>query len=110
MTTLLLLAPEDNILVALGAVSKGANPVSDGSAVDVQEPVVLGHKIARVAIPRGETVIKYGVPIGSAVSDIEAGQHVHIHNMKSDYTPTHSLEETAQGHRKTESGSEGRRS
>jgi hypothetical protein len=30
-------------------------------------------------------VIKFGVPIGSATVPIEAGRHVHVHNIKSDY-------------------------
>ena len=29
--------------------------------------------------------VKYGLPIGSATRDIEAGEHVHVQNMKSDY-------------------------
>jgi hypothetical protein len=37
-------------------------------------------------------VIKYGVSIGSATRDIELGELVHLHNMKSDYLPTYTLE------------------
>jgi hypothetical protein len=36
-------------------------------------------------------VLKYGAPIGSATADIAPGAHVHVHNMMSDYTPTHHL-------------------
>ncbi|MEY8828668.1 UxaA family hydrolase [Sedimentitalea sp. XS_ASV28] len=94
---LLLLSDTDNVLVALGPVDAGPNPVSDGTFVDVKQPVTLGQKIARVAIARGEKIRKYGVPIGSASVDISPGDHVHVHNIQSDYTATHSLTETAGG-------------
>ena len=38
-------------------------------------------------------LLKYGVSIGSALRDIAAGEHVHLHNMQSDYLPTYTLEE-----------------
>ena len=28
-------------------------------------------------------------PIGAAVRRIEAGEHVHLHNLRSDYIPAH---------------------
>lgn len=42
-----------------------------------------GHKYAARDIKCGENVIKYGNPIGHAVSDIKKGEHVHSHNMKT---------------------------
>ena len=96
---LLLLCDTDNVLVALGPVAPGPQPVSDGGRIDVVEGVTLGQKIARRAITRGEKVMKYGVSIGSASTEIAAGEHVHVHNMQSDYTPTHSLKETEGGAR-----------
>jgi SAF domain len=33
-------------------------------------------------IEAGDQVVKYGVAIGLATSDIRAGQHVHVHNLK----------------------------
>ncbi len=59
-----------------------------------------GHKYALTDIKSGENIIKYGNPIGHAVTDIKKGDHVHSHNMKTnlssnltytyepDYTPT----------------------
>jgi len=44
------------------------------------------------AIAQGEKVCKYGCPIGSATRPIEVGQHVHVHNLKSDYFPTFTRE------------------
>ncbi len=42
-----------------------------------------GHKYAVRHIGSGEDIIKYGNPIGHALCDIEAGEHVHVHNMKT---------------------------
>jgi hypothetical protein len=52
----------------------------------------LGHKVASCAIPLGKQVIKFGIPIGSATEDIDLGDHVHLHNLKSDYIPTYTLD------------------
>lgn len=95
--TLLRLSPEDNVLVATGPVRAGWATINGGGEIDVREAVTLGHKLAARAIRRGEKIIKYGVPIGSATMDIPAGAHVHVHNIQSDYTPTHMLNETSGG-------------
>lgn len=42
-----------------------------------------GHKYAIRDIKNGESVIKYGFPIGHATCDIKAGEHVHTHNLKT---------------------------
>ena len=41
------------------------------------------HKYALRDIKAGENVIKYGQPIGHATADINAGEHVHTHNVKT---------------------------
>lgn len=92
---LLILSADDNVAVALDAVGPGRVGCSDGSEIAVAKAVTLGQKIARRAIRRGEKIIKYGVSIGSATADIAPGEYVHIHNLKSDYTPTYALDETA---------------
>lgn len=48
-----------------------------------RQDIPLGHKIAMQRIKAGDKVIKYNVPIGNAVSDIEQGEHVHTHNLKT---------------------------
>jgi altronate hydrolase len=42
-----------------------------------------GHKYALRKIKSGENIIKYGFPIGHATCDIEIGEHVHTHNVKT---------------------------
>ena len=45
--------------------------------------IPLGHKIALVDFKVGDTVIKYGHDIGRIVADAAAGDHVHVHNLKT---------------------------
>lgn len=47
------------------------------------EDILLGHKISLQDHKVGDPVIKYGHDIGRVVADIEKGQHVHIHNLKT---------------------------
>lgn len=95
--TLIRLGAEDNVLIAPGPIEAGNCGISGGGALNVITPVTLGHKLAARDIRAGEHIIKYDVPIGSATQDILAGTHVHVHNMKSDYTATYILEQTAAG-------------
>ena len=48
-----------------------------------------GHKYASKDIKSGENIIKYGFPIGVAVTDIKCGEHVHSHNLKTSLSGTH---------------------
>jgi (2R)-sulfolactate sulfo-lyase subunit alpha len=45
--------------------------------------VPLGHKVAMVDMPLEKHVIEYGREIGYTVAPIKAGEHVHVHNIKS---------------------------
>jgi altronate dehydratase len=47
--------------------------------------IPFGHKVAISHIRMGEPIIKYGEIIGSAKTDIKAGDWVHIHNVRDDY-------------------------
>jgi (2R)-sulfolactate sulfo-lyase subunit alpha len=43
----------------------------------------LGHKVAMRDLAPDRQVIEYGRTIGSTVTTIAAGEHVHVHNIKS---------------------------
>jgi (2R)-sulfolactate sulfo-lyase subunit alpha len=45
--------------------------------------IPIGHKIALKPLQAGDTVIKYGVDIGKVVAPIAAGEHLHVHNVKT---------------------------
>jgi hypothetical protein len=86
---LLLLSPGDNIVVARENLAAGTRLQLAGQAVVLGEDIMRGHKLACRAIQFGDKIMKYGAPIGSAVAAIAPGEHVHVHNIKSDYTATH---------------------
>ena len=88
-----LLSPGDNIVVLARSLSSGESLEVGGVSRLLDVPLGLGHKLAARPIRSGEKILKYGVPIGSATCDIDAGDHVHLHNMKSDYLPTYTLDE-----------------
>ncbi|WP_417271375.1 UxaA family hydrolase [Celeribacter sp.] len=89
----LLLHEDDNVLVARQAAPEGTRVTLETAEVQLARPIPLAHKIARHAIPQGAKILKYGMPIGIATRDIAAGEHVHIHNIRSAYTPTHALQD-----------------
>jgi altronate dehydratase len=83
------LSEKDNVAVALAALTPGETVRADATVVQSANHVPAGHKIALRPIALGEKVIKYGAPIGSATRAIAPGEHVHAHNLASDYLPTH---------------------
>lgn len=88
---LLRLAPGDNVAVLRAHVAAGEALRIAGRRHVVDIAAGPGHKIAVRPIGKGERVLKYGAPIGSAMRDISPGQYVHIHNVRSDYIPTYTL-------------------
>ena len=90
---LLLLDPRDNVLVARRRLAAGEMLAIEGEMIALAADLPLGHKLARRPIAAGEKIVKYGAPIGSATATILRGAHVHVHNVRSDYTPTYHLED-----------------
>jgi hypothetical protein len=88
---LLMLAPGDSVYVLRAAIDAGEAIMVDGQQVVVEKRIGMGHKLAAKAMGPEDKVIKYGAPIGSATQPIAIGEHVHLHNLKSDYTPTYAL-------------------
>ena len=54
--------------------------INPNDNVEIRED---GHKYALRDIAEGENVIKYGMPIGHATKPIAKGEHVHVHNVKT---------------------------
>lgn len=74
---LLQLSAEDNVGVALRALKSGEK-IND---LLLQQAVPKGHKVALASIAAGARVVKYAQTIGVARSNIDAGQHIHTHNL-----------------------------
>lgn len=73
----------DNVAVALRPLNKGEVLQAAETAVTLMEDIPQGHKFALREIKSGEEVVKYGFRIGFAKEDIQPGQWVHVHNVKT---------------------------
>ena len=85
----------DNVLTVISTLEPGETIQIGGKTIAVKTRLPIGHKVAARAIAPGEKILKYGAPIGSATCAIAAGEHVHTHNLKSDYLPTFLREDQA---------------
>jgi altronate dehydratase small subunit len=89
----ILLNESDNTVVACAPLPTGTALDLGGNFVTLTADIDIGHKLARMPIRCSEKIIKYGAVIGSANADIAVGEHVHTHNMDSDYLPTYTLDD-----------------
>ena len=90
MKNAMLIDPADNVVVAIEPIAKDS-PVEydcggETRRLTALEDITIYHKLACRDIAQGEPVVKYGQHIGSAVTEIRAGQHVHVHNVESHST------------------------
>jgi altronate dehydratase small subunit len=85
----LALHTNDNVVICIRSLSAGEEVLIDGQPAKMAVALGIGHKIARRTIREGEPIVKYGIIIGTATADIPRGDHIHTHNMKSNYIPTY---------------------
>jgi (2R)-sulfolactate sulfo-lyase subunit alpha len=52
-------------------------------ALTARQDIPIGHKLALADMKAGDTVYKYGEDIGRVVAPIRAGEHAHVHNIKT---------------------------
>jgi altronate hydrolase len=90
---------KDNVAVALTDIANGDTVSIDNKVIHIVSVIPQGHKFATTSIKKNDDVVKYGYPIGHAISDIKEGEHVHYHNTKTnlegllDYTYNPKLED-----------------
>ena len=82
MNPVIVISESDNVATALEALEAG-QVITSPAPFTVREQIPRGHKVSMRIIPAGESVIKYGNPIGVATSEIPQGFHVHTHNVAS---------------------------
>jgi arabinonate dehydratase len=75
------LHPTDNVAIARVALPAGTELRVDGIPVLTRDAIPAGHKVALWDIAAGETVERYGQMIGRAKVPIDAGHHIHTHNL-----------------------------
>ena len=74
------LNPLDNVLIARQALPQGLH--LDAEAITVRQPIPSGHKLATERVEQGQPLRRYGQIIGFASQAINAGDHVHVHNVQ----------------------------
>ena len=81
------LSPVDNVVTVTREIPSGGSiswlSNEQEHTVTASQTIPLYHKAATAPIPAGSPVYKYGQPIGVALTDIKAGDHVHTHNLAS---------------------------
>lgn len=89
MRDFLIHSGQDNVGVVVRNVKPGESLTGEtidrknGLQLTARQDIPLGHKIALKDFKVGDTVIKYGEDIGKVVAAIRAGEHVHVHNLKT---------------------------
>ncbi|MGO4887449.1 UxaA family hydrolase [Anaerobacillus sp. MEB173] len=83
-----LVEPQDNTATVISREMTKGRVVSieidgDEKNIEILNDIPYGHKIAVRPIKKGDAILKYGLSIGTALVDIEVGDHVHIHNIES---------------------------
>jgi altronate hydrolase len=79
----IIINPKDNVAVALQDLKKGEIIYVNGKALELMNDIPNRYKFAIRNILSGDLIIKYGYPIGTAVSDIALGDRVHIDEVKT---------------------------
>jgi altronate hydrolase len=79
--SVILLHPRDNVAIARFALPADREVQAGGFQLFTRDPVPAGHKLALRHISKSESVFRYGNVIGFALQTIEAGEHVHVHNL-----------------------------
>lgn len=98
LNAFILLNPDDNVLVCRQHALEGQSITLGSQTLVLLDDVTVGHKIARIDLKPGDKVIKYGAPIGSMTLAAQKGNHVHMHNMQSDYIKSHTRAVTGNKH------------
>ncbi|MCC8143004.1 MAG: altronate dehydratase family protein [Tannerellaceae bacterium] len=75
--------PTDNIAVAVIALPAGETLLIDGQEIVLLNDIPAGHKIALQPFAVNDNIIKYGFPIGHAITEIPRGGWVNEKNIKT---------------------------
>lgn len=83
---IVIMDPEDNTAILKISVNKGQIITLKNkdvkNIIEVKEDIPFNFKIAIKDIKKGDSILKYGEPIGKAKLDIEKGEMVHVHNIE----------------------------
>jgi len=74
---------KDTVAIALKSLLSGTVLKVSGMEITLRENIGQGHKFALQTIRKGDQILKYGSPIGFAIQEIQSGELVHSHNLKT---------------------------
>lgn len=81
----MMMKPQDHVAVALEYIPAGAvvevKNQDQTITVQLKDDIEFGHKFCVSPLKAGEDILKYGEVIGVATTDIQLGEHVHVHNL-----------------------------
>jgi hypothetical protein len=84
---LIVIRDKDNVATATRDISVGEllsfAMVGRQGTLTARQDIRFLHKVALRDIAAGERIYKYGAVIGEATRPIAAGEHVHVHNIRS---------------------------
>lgn len=82
-TNLIRIHPLDGVAVALADLPNGAQTCCGKETLTLLDDIPFGHKVALRSFEEGESIFKYGHPIGRASAHIARGAWVHAHNLRT---------------------------
>lgn len=82
-TKYLKINPADNVVVAISDLKAGETITVDGHVITLKEDVPAGHKVTLKDFTQGENIIKYGYPIGHALTAVEQGHWINENQIKT---------------------------
>ena len=87
MNQFIIMSDKDNVAVALSDLKAGTSiqfsVAGAEKSIDLMDNIQFGHKFSLELLSVGEEIYKYGHVIGLATEAVEAGRHVHVHNVES---------------------------
>ena len=87
-TTYLKINPADSVVVCLSPKKKGDLITIDGRKIAINQDTPAGHKVLIKDVAEGENIIKYGYPIGHAMTALRAGDWVNENNLMTNLSGT----------------------
>ena len=87
-STFIKINPADSVVVCLKAFVKGETIEVDGKKITIAQDTPMGHKVIIADTPAGTDIIKYGYPIGHALTDLKSGEWVNEKNLKTNLSGT----------------------
>ena len=69
-------APKDNAAIAIRRIEPGAQVNLDGGLKIFKTTILEGHRFAYKPIAKGEAVLSWGLPFGTALRQIETGESI----------------------------------